>query len=139
MKKFRNQKPSLSDKINYKVKYYKFTNLIARNVLPMSSCLIRKKSFSEFIFIESEETRGWEDWHTWIKYSKEGKTIIKVEKPLLYYREHSGSIRYGKLKKMLKCQLKVIPKDFNLSLWQSILFYFCNYLRLCKVYLTFSI
>lgn len=82
----------------------KFSNLLIKNTLVLSSVLINRR-FANIRFNEKAKYKAWEDYELWLRLAKEKKRIILLELPLLYYRINTGSIRKNNLIAILKEQL----------------------------------
>jgi glycosyltransferase involved in cell wall biosynthesis len=116
-------------------KFISFRNLLVRNSLVLSSCLVRFESSGEktnFSFNESKDVRGWEDFYTWLCHSREKRRIVVVKERLLFYRIHNGSMRNGKFIEMFENQKKIVSDDFSLNTLEKIIFNVLSDFRIFK-------
>jgi glycosyltransferase involved in cell wall biosynthesis len=121
-----------------KIKYYKqaksdsikIFNLLIRNNLPLSSCLINR-SVTTPVFNPSLNVRGWEDYELWLREVQNTK-IIKLRCGLLFYRSHSGSIRNGHVFQMLESQKRMLLTAYNLTIIMRVFVKIIYSLRIIK-------
>lgn len=128
----------MADGYTEKIKYYKqaksdsikFFNLIIRNNLPLSSCLINR-SVTNPVFNPSFDVRGWEDYELWLREVQNTK-IIKVRAELLFYRSHPGSIRNGRVFQMFESQKRMLLTAYDLNIMMRIFVKIIYSLRIIK-------
>lgn len=107
----------------------KFTNLLIKNSLVLSSVLINRQ-FANIRFNEKAKYRAWEDYELWLRLAKDKKRIILLEIPLLYYRINTGSIRKNSLIPILKEQIKYGIKNRTIPWVYKPLFFLVCIVRL---------
>lgn len=108
----------------------KFHNLLLRNNLSLSSCLINR-SVTTPVFNPSVDVRGWEDYELWLREVQNTK-IVKIRCELLFYRSHSGSIRNGHIFQMFESQKKMLLTTYNLSMIMRVFVKIIFSLRIIK-------
>ncbi|MGB3507791.1 MAG: glycosyltransferase, partial [Microcoleaceae cyanobacterium] len=69
---------------------------LSENQAPVTS-LFRREIFPQVGGFKTVMEQGWEDWEFWISAYQKGWLGYRLEKPYLYYRQHSDGSRQQKL------------------------------------------
>ncbi|WP_077370190.1 glycosyltransferase family 2 protein [Flavobacterium sp. A45] len=105
-----NSKNSIDPFCEIKYDYLNFKELLlgwdSKFSIPIHCGLFEVSLLKNFKF--SEEIRAKEDWLMWLEVFKKKPELLFIDKPLVYYRTHAGSMTYSR-EFMTKSLIDVLP------------------------------
>ncbi len=80
-----------SKKEKWKLKEYKFPNILAGNCI-FCSAMFRKTDWEKVGGYKKEMDKGLEDWEFWISLIEQGANVYKIPEVLFYYRQTENTM-----------------------------------------------
>lgn len=107
----------------WKLKKYKFPNVLWRNVI-FSSAMYRKSDWEKAGGYKNEMDCAFEDWEFWITLIENGAGVYQIPETLFYYRKNASSRSKNAQRKKIEMINQIIKFHRNLYAkhWKEILF-----------------